>query len=61
MLGQLNYTAHTLALSGLQQRHPQVTAAELRRRPANLLLGRTLATQVYGPLFPRTQEGPDAP
>ena len=50
MVGQLNQTVRTLALSGLRQRHPQATPQELRRRLADLLLGVELATQVYGPL-----------
>jgi hypothetical protein len=58
MLGQLNQMAQTLALSGLRQRHPQATPQELRRRLADLLLGTTLAEQVYGPLA--VQEQPDA-
>jgi len=33
MVGQLNQTLRTLALSGLRQRHPQATPQELRRRP----------------------------
>ena len=51
MLGQLNQAAHTLALSGLQQRYPQATPKILRRYLADLLLGQTLAAQVYGSLI----------
>jgi hypothetical protein len=58
MVGQLNQTVRTLALSGLRQRHPKATPQELRRRLADLLLGPELATQVYGPL--QEQEVPDA-
>jgi hypothetical protein len=50
LLGQLNAMARTLALSGLRQRHPKATAAELRRRLADLLLGPDLAARVYGRL-----------
>lgn len=50
MLGQLNEAAYTLALSGLQQRYPQASPEELRRRLADLLLGPELAARVYGPL-----------
>ncbi len=32
MVGQLNQTVRTLALSGLRQRHPEVTPQELQRR-----------------------------
>ena len=50
MVGQLNQTVRTLALSGLRARHPDATSQELRRRLADLLLGPDLAAQVYGPL-----------
>lgn len=50
MLGELNETVRTLALSGLRQRYPQASAQELRRRLADLLLGPELAARVYGPL-----------
>jgi hypothetical protein len=50
MLVQLNQAAYTLALSGLQQRYPQASPVELRRRLADLLLGPELAARVYGPL-----------
>ena len=49
MVGQLNQTVRTLALSGLRQRHPEATPQELRRRLADLTLGPALAAQVYGP------------
>ena len=58
MVGQLNQTVRTLALSGLRQRHPQASLQELRRRLADLLLGPELADRVYGPL--QEQEIPDA-
>lgn len=51
MVGQMNATVRTLALSGLRQRHPQASEAELRRRLADLLLGPELAGQAYGPLI----------
>ena len=50
MVGQLNQTVRTLALSGLRARHPDATPQELRRRLADLLLGPDLAARVYGPL-----------
>lgn len=50
MVAQLNETVRTLAMSGLTQRHPQATPAELRRLLADLILGETLAAQVYGPI-----------
>jgi hypothetical protein len=53
MVGQLNQTVRTLALSGLRQRHPEAPPQELRRL-ADLLLGPDLAARAYGPL--REQE-----
>ena len=50
MVGQLNQTVRTLALSGLRTRHPHASEEELRRRLADLLLGPDLAAQVYGSL-----------
>ncbi len=55
MVGQLNQTVRTLALSGLRTRYPEATPQELRRRLADLLLGVELAAEVYGPL-----EAPEA-
>jgi len=49
MVGQMNQTVRTLALSGLRQRYPHATPEELRRRLADLLLGPMLAARVYGP------------
>jgi len=61
MVGQLNQTVRTLALSGLRQRHPDATPQELRRRLADLLLGPDLAVRVYGPLpEQKRREVPDA-
>ncbi len=57
MVGQMNQTVRTLALSGLRARHPEAPPQELRRRLADLLLGPDLAAQVYGPLS--GQEDPD--
>jgi len=50
MVAQLNETIKTLALSGLRQRHPLASEGELRRLLADLILGETLAMQVYGPV-----------
>lgn len=50
MVGQLNQTVRTLALSGLRQRYPQATPGEINRRLADILLGPQLAQKVYGPL-----------
>ena len=49
MVDQLNQAARMLALSGLRQRYPHATPAELRRRLADLMLGAELAARVYGP------------
>jgi hypothetical protein len=50
MVGELNDTVQTLALTGLCQRFPAAGSAELQRRLADLLLGADLAKQAYGPL-----------
>ena len=50
MMGELNRTAHGLALEGLRERYPAAPEAELRRRLADLLLGPELAQRVYGPI-----------
>ena len=44
----LNRSARQLALTGLRQRFPKASSAELRQRLAVLLLGEELATLVYG-------------
>lgn len=44
-LGQLNQTLRDLAL-----RYPHATPAQLRRRLADLLLGREMAARAYDPL-----------
>ena len=49
LLGQMNQTVKTLALSGLRQRHPQATETALRRALADIILGEELALKVYGP------------
>lgn len=49
MLGQINQTVKTLALSGLRSHYPDDSSEMLRRRLADLLLGPALAYQVYGP------------
>ena len=48
MVGELNATVRTLALSGLQQRHPGASPEALRRMLAGLIIGQVLAAQVYG-------------
>ena len=55
LLGDVNQTVKTLALSGLKTRYPDDPPEILRRRLADLLLGPELACKVYGP-FPDTKE-----
>lgn len=50
LVSQMNQTVRDLALSGLRQRYPHASPAELQCRLADLLLGPQLAQQVYGPL-----------
>jgi hypothetical protein len=47
---RLHQSLRMLALAGLRHRHPGASPPELRRRLADLLLGATLAKEVYGPL-----------
>jgi hypothetical protein len=50
MAGDLTRGMLFLTESGLRSRHPQASAAEIRRRMADIMLGPELATKVYGPL-----------
>jgi hypothetical protein len=43
----LNETVKTLAISGIKQRHPQATPAQVQRMLADILLGPELARKVY--------------
>jgi len=43
----LNETVKTLATSGIKQRHPNATPAEVHRMLAELMLGAKLAQKVY--------------
>ena len=52
MVCDLNATVRRLAIAGLRERHPDADEDEIRRRLADLLLGKELAAQVYGPLPP---------
>jgi len=49
LAGQMTETVRLLAISGLRQRHPQATPAELQRLLADLWLGPELAARVYDP------------
>jgi hypothetical protein len=48
LVGEMNRTVRTLALTGLRQRHPDDTPAQQQRRLADMLLGPELASRVYG-------------
>jgi len=50
IIAQLNETVKLLALSGLCQRHPDVSEEQLHRMLADLILGEARAAQVYGPI-----------
>jgi len=50
MVAEVNETIKTLALNGLRQRNPNASEGQLRRMLADLILGETLAAQVYGPI-----------
>ena len=50
MVCELNGMVRRLAMAGLRERHPGADEAEIRRRLADLLLGKELAAEVYGPL-----------
>lgn len=43
----LNETVRTLAVTGIKQRHPDATPAQVRRMLADLILGEELARKVY--------------
>jgi len=49
MVGQLNRMVRVNLSSGLRQRFPDASEAELRRRLADILLGPELALKAYGP------------
>ena len=46
---RMSVTVRNLCLAGLRSRHPKASAAELRRRFADLYLGQELAAKAYGP------------
>lgn len=50
MVAELNATVKLMLLTGLRQRYPNASEAELRRRLAGLLLGEELASKAYGEL-----------
>ena len=58
MTGLIDMT-RALALSSLRADHPTATEAELHRLLADRLLGRELATAVYGPV-PKPDSSSDA-
>jgi len=50
IVDQLNQSVKLLALTGLRQRFPAASEAQLHRRLAGLLLGEDLACKAYGTL-----------
>lgn len=48
VVDSLNETIRTLAISGIQQRHPTATPEQVRRMLSEMLLGAELAEKVYG-------------
>ncbi len=47
VIGDLSETVRTLAISGIKQRNPAATPAEVHRMLAGLMLGEDLACKVY--------------
>lgn len=47
VVDDLNETVRTLAISGIKQRHPDASPAEVERMLAELMLGAELARKVY--------------
>jgi len=47
VVDDLNATVRTLAISGIVQRHPEATPAQVQRMLAELVLGAELAHKVY--------------
>jgi hypothetical protein len=50
MIANLNQAAIEMAFSGLRAQYPNESRMRLRRRLADLLLGKELAEKAYGPL-----------
>jgi hypothetical protein len=50
LMGSLNHAVRTAAYQGLKARYPHEPDQLLRRRLADILLGKELALKVYGPL-----------
>jgi len=48
VVDDLNETVKAFAISGLKQRHPDASPAQIRRKLAGLILGEELADKVYG-------------
>jgi hypothetical protein len=46
---RMSATVRGLCVAGLRSRHPKASAAEVRRRFADIHLGPELATKVFGP------------
>jgi hypothetical protein len=52
MIVSANLASRKLAMCGLRMRHPNESPERLRRRLADLWLGKELAEKAYGPLDP---------
>ena len=50
LVEDLNRTVRLVALSGLRRRHPAATETEIRRRFAELLVGKEICDRAYGPM-----------
>lgn len=48
LIDDLNETVRTLAMSGIRQKYPEATPAQVQRHLADILLGPELARKVYG-------------
>ena len=49
LMGAMHRSVRSLLLQGLARSYPNDTPHQLRRRLADILLGKELAAQVYGP------------
>lgn len=50
LVSQLNYTMRVLMMTGIRERHRELTQSEARRRLFDQLLGPALAGAAFGPL-----------
>ncbi len=57
LVGEINETVKLMNLSGLKARYPDDSPEKLRRRLADLLLGKELAEKAYGPFIDEEDSG----